>query len=202
MLLSALQNLFRRRETRRNTKPSKPLRPTNATCIDIPDPPQTYTDETSSAWHNWLTTYINWQPNLIIKDITIIRTHTWTTTHEQYKRRAKHTVRYLYHGTPERNIAPITTAGFQTSPHGTWLATNPTTSVGYCFKECRYTPFDPTYQPPTVLRGKLILCCALIRRGMDTFDGNVGFDGSVAVMKSPERVVPIAVIEFEQNVVY
>ncbi|KAJ3044541.1 hypothetical protein HDV00_001970 [Rhizophlyctis rosea] len=184
--------------------PPPNLRPVNTTCNDIPDPPTTDHDQQSrKAWHDWLTTYVNWnkplsirskQPTMVIKNIQIVRTHTWTTSHPQYNPSHHHTVRYLYHGTPSRNIDSITTEGFRASAQKTWLAVNPAYSVSYCIKEDPYR-----YNYCGSITGKLILCSVLIQKGVDEFNGGDGCDGTVAVMKSAKRIVPIAVIEFEQT---
>ncbi|KAJ3044539.1 hypothetical protein HDV00_001968 [Rhizophlyctis rosea] len=169
-------------------------RPVNATCMDIPDPPATYNDETSrKAWHDWLKTYAHWNhPNLTIKEITNIRTHTWMTSHPEYSPHFHHTVRYLYHGTPSRNVQSIVTNGF----HGcTYMATNPAISIPYSMKEQNYS----SYQQRRRTEGTMILSCVLVRMGEDSFNLSYPDDRNVAIMKSSKRIVPIAVIKFEHQ---
>ncbi|KAJ3051898.1 hypothetical protein HK097_007086 [Rhizophlyctis rosea] len=145
-----------------------------------PPPPTTFTEANRKTWTDWLKKHANWhsEKNLTVKNIQVVKQHTWTDAlkdahAKSYGLEVKDLKeRYLYHGTSEHNIDSILSVGFHNGEKGaTWLAQSPFTSVPY-------------------MKGgkRLILSSVLVRTAMEGV-------GEVSVVKGPNRIVPIAVIE-------
>ncbi|KAJ3036944.1 hypothetical protein HDV00_002192 [Rhizophlyctis rosea] len=132
-------------------------------------------------------------PTITIKHIKIVRRHTWATSHPEYTANANCIVRYLYHGTPSRNVRSITEKGFRSNE--TYMATHPSISVPYSMKES----YKSYHKLRRRTEGAMILSCVLMEFGEDLFTPEFSEYGSVAVVRNKRRIVPVAVITFEHQ---